>query len=108
MKRDKYLRVRGGKARMLNISCSQCGTFLLRYQKDGPGNLLRCYLNRIFIPEELEKMQRDPVIREPKHMSTLVCAKCKTVIGTPMRHADGRLAFRLMKCTYSTTIVKGE
>lgn len=108
MKRDKYLRARGGTSRMLNITCANCGSFLLRYQKDGPGKLMRCYLNRIFTPDELEQLQSNPAIREPQHMSNLICPNCKIVIGTPMRHTDERLAFRLMKGTYSTTIVKGE
>ena len=46
MKKDKYLRVRGGTARMLDIHCAKCGAWILKYQKDGVGQLLRCYLNR--------------------------------------------------------------
>ena len=93
---------------MLTISCATCGVFLLTYQKDGPGKLMRCYLNRIFVPDELEKLQKDSAIRGPQHMPRLICPGCKTVIGTPMRYTDGRLAFRLVKGKYSTTIVKGE
>ena len=107
MKKDKYLRQRGGKARMLNISCTACETFVLRYQKDGPGNLLRCYLNRIFAPPELEDLQRDPTIQKPKDMPNLACPNCHTVIGTPMRHIDDRLAFRLRKGMYAFKAVKG-
>ena len=107
MKKDKYLRARGGTARLLDIHCAKCGEWLLRYQKDGVGQLLRCYLNRILIPPELAALQRNPAIVQPKDMPNLVCQKCGTVIGTPMRHEDGRLAFRLMKGTYSKKIAKG-
>jgi hypothetical protein len=108
MKQDKYRRARGGTAKMLDISCTNCGGWLLKYQKDGPGNLLRCYLNRIFAPEKLERLQNDPTIQEPKDIPNLVCNSCKTLIGTPMRYEDGRLAFRLIKGRYSKRQLKGE
>lgn len=100
IKRDRYLRVRGGKARIIDIFCAACNTLVLTYQKDGPGQLLRCYLNRIFAPPELERLQHNPAITEPAHMSNLACPNCKALIGTPMRHFDGRLAFRLRKGAY--------
>jgi hypothetical protein len=108
MKKDKYLRARGGSARMLDIHCAKCAAWVLKYQKDGVGQLLRCYLNRIFAPPEFAVLQHNPTIREPKDMPNLVCPNCKTVIGTPMRYEDGRLAYRLMKGTYAKKIVKGE
>lgn len=95
MKRDRFRAARGGKAVMLDIHCSNCDTKVLWYQKDGTGNLLRCYLNRIFAPEELEKLQRDQSVKEPKDMPNLTCPSCLTVLGTPMQYSDGRLAFRL-------------
>ena len=101
IKRDRYLRVRGGKARMLDVFCAACNTLVLTYQKDGPGQLLRCYLNRIFAPPSLERLQHDPAITEPKYMPNLVCPHCQALIGTPMRYSDERLAFRLRKGTYS-------
>ena len=94
MKRDKYLRVRCGFAHMIDISCVSCGALILHYQKDGPGGLLRCYLNRIVAPEKLEKMQRDSAVRETSDMPNLIC-DCGEVIGYPMKHKDGRLAYRL-------------
>ncbi|MCL5423541.1 MAG: hypothetical protein M1385_00470 [Candidatus Marsarchaeota archaeon] len=95
MKEDEFRRVRGGRAVMLDVCCSKCDTKVLWYQKDGPGSLLRCYLNRIYAPPELEKLQSDPNIREPKDMPNFACPTCSTVLGTPMRYSDGRLAFRL-------------
>jgi len=95
MKRDKFRNARGGKAVMIDIYCSKCNTKVLWYQKDGTGSLKRCYLNRIFAPPELERLQRDPSIQEPKDLPNLVCPSCQNVLGTPMRYSDGRLAYRL-------------
>ena len=95
MKNDRYRRVRGGKAAELELHCVSCGAPVMRYQKDGDGRLLRCYLNRIISPPELEQLHRQPVFRQPHDLLPLTCTRCRVVIGTPMRHADGRLAFRL-------------
>ena len=107
MKKDKYLRARGGKAYMLDIHCAQCGAWVLRYQKDGPGQLLRCYLNRIFAPLELKRLQEDPKITQPRSMTNLVCSQCGSVIGMPMRYLDDRLAFHLRKGAYTKKRLKG-
>ena len=95
LKNDRYRKARGGKATVLDVYCNNCGNKVLVYQKDGIGHLKRCYLNRILAPPELEKLQRDSAIQEPKDMQPLSCQSCKTVVGTPMRYADGRLAFRI-------------
>jgi len=39
--------VRGGYSRLLNISCQKCAQNTCLYQKDGPGNLIRMYIDRI-------------------------------------------------------------
>jgi hypothetical protein len=44
---DKYRKARGGYSRLLNITCQKCDATICRYQKDGPGNLRRMYLDRI-------------------------------------------------------------
>jgi len=44
---DRYRKNRGGYSRLLNISCQKCGVLVCKYQKDGPGNLRRMYLDRI-------------------------------------------------------------
>ena len=46
-KKDKYKKARGGYSRLLKISCQKCGEYICMYQKDGPGNLRRMYIDRI-------------------------------------------------------------
>ncbi|MFZ1654965.1 MAG: hypothetical protein WBO92_05275 [Candidatus Moraniibacteriota bacterium] len=41
-------------------------------------------------------------------MPNLECGSCLALIGTPMRHEDGRLAFRLIKGKYMRKLSKGE
>lgn len=47
LKNDKYKKARGGYSRLLSIACQKCGALICRYQKDGPGNLRRMYIDRI-------------------------------------------------------------
>lgn len=47
LKNDKYRRTRGGYSRLLDITCQKCDSGICLYQKDGPGNLRRMYLDRI-------------------------------------------------------------
>ena len=94
MKNDKYRKARGGKAFIIRVFCL-CGAEAVHYQKDGDGMLKRCYLNRIFGPAELEKLQHDPLCLDTKNVPPLVCRSCLTVIGMPIVHHDGRVAFRL-------------
>ncbi len=49
-KNDRYKQKRGGYSRLLLISCQKCGEEICKYQKDGPGNLRRMYLDRIIEP----------------------------------------------------------
>jgi hypothetical protein len=50
-KNDKYKKARGGYSRFLEIACQTCGSAICLYQKDGPGNLRRMYIDRIFEPK---------------------------------------------------------
>ncbi len=47
LKKDKFRRDRGGSSRFLTIICTICKSILAQYQKDGPGELKRMYLDRI-------------------------------------------------------------
>jgi hypothetical protein len=101
LKNDKYRRSRGGQAEFWDIFCAKCEELLLVYQKDGTGQLKRCYLNRIFYPPHLARLQNDPTVSSTKDFEALWCTHCKTLIGSPMLHREGRLAFRLMLGTWS-------
>ncbi len=46
-KNDNYRKIRGGYSRLLQISCQKCESIICLYQKDGPGNLRRMYIDRI-------------------------------------------------------------
>jgi hypothetical protein len=88
LKRDKYFRKRGGYARIIKVKCAKCNKVLFSYQKDGPGWLKRCYLNRIISGE---KFTADKNL------------KCCWMIGTPVKHKDGRDAFKLIKGRFKRT-----
>lgn len=49
-KNDKYRKFRGGRSRFLDIRCCKCDEHICVYQKDGPGNLRRMYVDRINKP----------------------------------------------------------
>jgi hypothetical protein len=57
LKRDKYKSTRGGYSRLLNLHCRKCNSLVAVYQKDGPGNLRRLYLDRILAPDKLVGLQ---------------------------------------------------
>lgn len=42
IKNDQYRRVRGGTTKLVNVVSSACGKKVITYQKDGPGQLIRC------------------------------------------------------------------
>ena len=90
---DCYQEKRGGYSTLLGIYCSHCSSFLFFYQKDGEGDLFRCYLNRILSPERYASIQHDPGIKDMADMPLLSCHHCGAIIGDPMRHSDDRLAF---------------
>ena len=96
MIKDKHLRKRGGTAKLINVSCMKCGKLLFVYQKDGPGWLKRGYLNRILSPEKYSSLHKNRNITKPSDLSNLICG-CGKVIGSPIQHKDGRLAFHLIR-----------
>ena len=105
MKKDKYLRARGGTSKLYNICCVACGESVLNYQKDGIGYLHRCYLNRIAGPKKLSLLQFNKDLVKPNDLPNLVC-DCGEIIGIPMKHSDGRLAYRLERGKYRRNIAK--
>ena len=91
LKHDKYRSKRGGYSRLLALYCRSCNAPLMKYQKDGPGNLRRLYIDRIIEP------------RQKVTTSKLTCQKCKEVLGTPyMYKKEKRKSIRL----YQDAVVK--
>ncbi len=98
-KKDKYKSARGGHSRLLSICCRKCENVVAVYQKDGPGNLRRLYLDRIFAPAILVGLQALSI----NDVSALKCKKCSEVLGTPYIYAkEKRKAFRL----YQDSVIK--
>jgi hypothetical protein len=78
---DKYTASRG-EPKMLRIFCNSCDKYIMDYQKDGPGRLLRCYLDRIHKPTTLHERQFEQF--SVKNFPALKCPKCSKSIGYPM------------------------
>lgn len=94
-KNDRYSKSRGGKSIFLNLTCTTCNRAIALYQKDGPGSLLRLYLDRIVEPPELSVLQSKVTVKS--EMTNLTCPGCSTVLGTPMVYEpETRLAYRLI------------
>jgi len=89
-KRDQYMRKRGGPT-FLNLYCATCNQHIALYQKDGPGALLRLYLDRIFEPPELA------ALHDAHKNTSLMCSGCGKLIATPMIYEpESRRALRLI------------
>lgn len=92
-KNDSYTRRRGAPA-MLVLSCLGCSEPIICYQKDGPGPLLRCYLDRIHYPEAIKTRSHQPFNKN--EAEPLVCNKCNTAIGVPIVYEkEGRPAYHM-------------
>jgi len=103
LKRDKYKSARGGYSRLLDLSCQNCGAYVLTYQKDEPGNLRRLYLDRIFSPDSLTNLQKNNI----KSISALRCKKCKMILGIPyIYEKEKRKAFRIFQDALTKKIRK--
>jgi ribosomal protein S27E len=98
-RRDRYLGVRGGSAQFYLIRCAKCREVIALYQKDGQGQLVRMYLDRIFEPKDL--IDALSKIRDKKSMKSLTCQGCGALIGVPMVYErEDRLAFRLVRGSF--------
>jgi hypothetical protein len=90
---DKYT-ARRGDPKMLHIRCAECNHLLIKYQKDGPGRLLRCYLDRIHAPENLKNRQHEQFnVRTSPYLS---CQNCRLIVGKPMIYqSENRPAYKM-------------
>ena len=97
LKKDRYVKVRGGNSHFLDIYCAKCSQHIVLYQKDGPGSLLRMDLDRILEPQHLLSILQN---KEKKAVS-LKCSNCGLLIGTPMIYErENRPAFRLIRGSF--------
>jgi len=97
LKSDKYRKARGGHSRFLDIYCDHCERKVLVYQKDGPGELKRLYLDRIVFPA---KIKRAP---------SLICPHCGRELGIFYIYPkEKRGAFRLFAGAVRKIIIKSK
>lgn len=103
IKKDKYKSIRGGYSRILNLHCRKCNNIIIKYQKDGPGNLRRLYMDRIISPKKLTNLQKENI----QDISTIKCNKCNFIIGIPYIYKkEKRKAFRVFQDAIIKKIVK--
>lgn len=94
LKDDKYKKARGGYSRLLSIACQKCGVLICRYQKDGPGNLRRMYLDRM------------SEVTVPLSRKDLTCSNGYLLGVKIIYEKEKRPAFRLFVDSVSKKIVK--
>ncbi len=93
--KDRYTKTRGGSAKLITITCVKCQKEVFVYQKDGPGKLVRMYLDKFVAPKDLvEKLKQ---VKHKNEMQGLKCPYCNELLGVPMVYEkENRLAFRLI------------
>ncbi len=88
---------------MLDLYCFECDNFIASYQKDGPGNLRRLYMDRIIAPAELVGLQNKNI----KDISALKCNKCGFVVASPYIYKkEKRKSFRVFQDSVVKKIIK--
>ncbi len=90
-KQDEYFYNRGGESVFLRIMCSSCKSQIAIYQKHGPGELKRLYLDRIHGPPELVDTYSS--VTCIKNVVSLNCLVCEMKIANPIIYEkENRLA----------------
>lgn len=106
-KKDRYRKTRGGNSELLKISCAACNDPVCLYQKDGPGDLLRCYMDRILRPQALTTPIADYLSNTSDKKPEFKCTNCGITIGTPMIYKpEKRDAFSLRKGFFIKETIK--
>lgn len=105
LKKDRFKSTRGGYSRIINVLCRKCNNSIAIYQKDGPGNLRRMYLDRIYEPENLANLQAKDI----KNIDALKCQQCNELIGIPyIYEKENRKAFKLFQDSVIKKIIKNK
>ena len=95
---DKYRKARGGASRILDVCCENCSEHVAYYQKDGPGQLKRMYVDRFIDIHPNGKV--------------LACRHCRSELGSLYSYKkENRQAYRLfvgkiVKKTVDRRIIK--
>jgi hypothetical protein len=84
-------------SRHLDIHCKKCGTFIVRYRKEGSGQLIRLYLDKVLQPKSLAALKSSG---RKSNLPVLTCPNCDNSIGHPMEHESNRLAYRMIKGSF--------
>lgn len=103
LKNDEYRKSRGGYSRLIKLNCRKCNWLIAIYQKDGPGNIRRLYLDRIYWPKNRVNLQMKKLTEIPN----LTCQSCKELIGIPFIYKkENRKAFRIFQDALTKRINK--
>ena len=86
-------------SQILDIMCSECGTFILRYQKKGSGQLIKLYLDRVVEPDSLSQLKS---VSNKSDLPALACSDCGNRIG--LAHEGG--TYRIIKGSFRRKSVK--
>jgi hypothetical protein len=84
-------------SRHLDIACGKCGTFIVRYRKEGSGQLIRIYLDKVLQPKSLAALKSSG---RKSSLPVLACPECDLHVGYPMEHEGNRLAYQMIKGSY--------
>ena len=84
-------------SRHLDIDCGKCGTFIVRYWKEGTGQLIRLYLDKVLQPKSLAALKSSG---RKSNLPVLTYKECGNPIGHPMEHEGNRLAYRIIKGSF--------
>ena len=106
LKKDRFAKVRGGPSGLLVIRCSECQHPVLLYQKDGPGHLLRMYLDKIHAPDDLANLKH--VATSRSDLKELYCPNDRELLAVPMVYKpENRLALRIIRGSIHTEKSEG-
>ena len=72
----------------------------MRYKKEGSGQLIRLYLDKILGPKPLTDLKS---VTKKSGLPVLVCPECNHLVGHPMQHEGNRLAYRMIKGSFKKT-----
>lgn len=95
--KDQYWTNRHSCSTFLNIICGKCNSKIAVYQKDGPGELKRMYVDRI----------RETTAFDIKNPPTdLVCNTCSRLIATKRIYPkENRLCYIMFAYTFVTEVL---